>query len=175
MSRYRPPRSRGSPYITPEGFARMRAELKSLWKEQRPEVTRKVAEAAAMGDRSENAEYIYGKKQLREIDARVRFLSKRLDELQVVERAPPDRTRVFFGAWVTLESDCGEVVDYRLVGPDEFDMDPRFISIDGPLARALVKKQVGDSVRVGQQEAERGYRVLNISYGPPTDQRPSAV
>src|SRR5690606_5568130 len=103
---YRPPRPRASPYITAEGFARLNAELKELWKVQRPAVTRKVSEAAAMGDRSENAEYIYGKKQLREIDARVRFLSKRLDELEVVDRPPPDQSRVFFGAWVTLEDEA---------------------------------------------------------------------
>jgi transcription elongation factor GreB len=147
----------------------MTAELKDLWKVQRPEVTRKVAEAAAMGDRSENAEYIYGKKQLREIDGRVRFLSKRLDELQVVNRPPPDRDRIFFGAWVTLEDETGARLRYRLVGPDEFDMDPRYISIDAPLARALLKKQRDDEVLLSHQGSERSYWVMDISYAPPTD------
>lgn len=169
MSRYRPPRPRSSPYITPEGFARLNAELKTLWKELRPEVTRKVAEAAAMGDRSENAEYIYGKKQLREIDARVRFLSKRLDELTVVDRVPPDTSRVFFGAWVTLEDEHGGHSRYRLVGPDEFDRDPEYISIDAPMARALLKKQVDDEVQVQGQGEPRSYWVVDIAYHPPTE------
>jgi transcription elongation factor GreB len=169
MSRYRPPRPRSSPYITPQGYARMNAELKELWKVQRPQVTRKVAEAAAMGDRSENAEYIYGKKQLREIDARVRYLSKRLDELQVVDRAPPDQTRVFFGAWVTVEDEAGAQVRYRLVGPDEFDRHSEYISIDAPMARALLKKQVGDEVHLNHQHDEGVCRVVAISYQPPTD------
>jgi transcription elongation factor GreB len=160
---------RGSPYITPEGFAHMSAELKRLWKEQRPEVTRKVAEAAAMGDRSENAEYIYGKKQLRELDRRIRFLSKRLDELEVVDRLPPDRSRIFFGAWVRLEDEAGEARCYRLVGPDELDLDRRHISIDAPLARALLKKQAGDEVILRHQGREQAYQVLAVSYRPPTD------
>src|SRR4029453_9889319 len=117
MSRYRPPRAKSTSLITPQGQRRLADELKHLWKVVRPEVTRKVAEAAAQGDRSENAEYIYGKKQLREIDARVRFLSKRLDELVVVDRTPPDRTRVYFGAWVTLAGDGGGELRYRIVGP----------------------------------------------------------
>lgn len=169
MSRYRPPRPKGSPYITPEGFARLNAELKSLWKVERPEVTRKVAEAAAMGDRSENAEYIYGKRQLREIDARVRFLARRLDELTVVDRAPPDTSRIFFGAWVTLEDQQGATSRYRLVGPDEFDMNPAYISIDAPLARALLKKRVDDEVHLSHLDAERSYCVVEISYQTPTD------
>lgn len=168
MSRYRPPRPKSSPYITPEGYARLNAELKELWKVQRPEVTRKVAEAAAMGDRSENAEYIYGKKQLREIDARVRFLSKRLDELNVVDRAPPDTGRVFFGAWVTLEDAGGARFRYRLVGPDEFDRHPEYISIDAPMARALLKKQVDDEVIPDPAAPERAFHVVEISYVAPT-------
>ncbi len=169
MSRYRPPRERSSPYITAAGFARLNAELKQLWKVQRPEVTRKVAEAAAMGDRSENAEYIYGKKQLREIDGRVRFLSRRLDELQVVDRPPPDRSRVFFGAWVSLQDDAGDRLRYRLVGPDEFDQAPEYISIDAPVARSLLKKQVGDEVRLRRGEHTLVYRILDITYGDATD------
>lgn len=168
MSRYRPPRPRSSPYITPEGYARLSAELKALWKVERPEVTRKVAEAAAQGDRSENAEYTYGKKQLREIDARIRFLSKRLDELRVVDRAPPDRQRIFFGAWVTLEDEDGRRLRYRLVGPDELDMDPAYISIDAPVARALLKKSVDDEIEVPGDGAARSLRVLEIGYGAAT-------
>ncbi|MEQ8857117.1 MAG: transcription elongation factor GreB [Pseudomonadales bacterium] len=168
MSRYRPPRPRSSPYITPEGYARLSAELKTLWKVERPEVTRKVAEAAAQGDRSENAEYIYGKKQLREIDARVRFLSKRLDELQVVDRKPPDTERIFFGAWVTLADDDGNCLSYRLVGPDEFDLDPAYISIDAPVARALLKKTLEDEIEILRDGKPRRFRVAEIHYGPAT-------
>ena len=145
----------------------MREELRVLWKVQRPEVTRRVAEAAALGDRSENAEYVYGKKQLREIDARVRFLSKRLDELEVVDRPPPDQSRVFFGAWVTIEAEGGDEQRYRLVGPDEFDRAPGFISIDAPLARALLKRQVDDEVRLERPGGTRVYRVLAIRYPRP--------
>ena len=108
MSRYRPPRPRSSPYITRTGYDRLQQELTYLWKEKRPEVTRKVAEAAAQGDRSENAEYIYGKRQLREIDSRIQFLSKRLDDLVVVDQLPKERDRIFFGAWITLETEAGE-------------------------------------------------------------------
>ena len=112
------PKSTGSDYITPEGAQRLRVELDWLWRVQRPQVTQAVSEAAAQGDRSENAEYIYGKKQLREIDRRIRFLTKRLDTLVVVDRVPAETRRVFFGAWVRLESDAGEVCVYRIVGPD---------------------------------------------------------
>ena len=169
MSRYRPPRPRSSPYITPDGYARLQAELKLLWKVTRPEVTRRVSEAAAMGDRSENAEYIYGKKQLREIDARVRFLSKRLDELKVVDRIPGDRSRVFFGAWVSLEDETGALHRYRLVGPDEFDAATDYISIDSPMARALVGKRAGDAIELQQGEHARVYDIVDISYAPPTE------
>lgn len=164
MSRYRPPRPHSSPYITEAGYQRLNEELKYLWKEKRPEVTRKVSEAAAQGDRSENAEYIYGKKQLREIDGRVRFLSKRLDELTVVSRPPGDTDRVFFGAWVTLENDAGEQFRYRLVGPDEFDADPAYISIDSPMARALLKKQVDDEIAIDQGAQTNTYQVIGIEY-----------
>jgi len=138
--------------------------LKYLWKEKRPEVTRKVSEAAAMGDRSENAEYIYGKKQLREIDARLRFLSKRLDELTVVDKPPRDRDRVFFGAMVTLEDETGRCFRYRLVGPDEFDVAPEYISIDSPMARALLKKQRDDEVSISQGDRINVYTITDIAY-----------
>jgi len=169
MSRYRPPRPRSSPYITEAGYARLNDELKHLWKEKRPEVTRKVSEAAAQGDRSENAEYIYGKKQLREIDARVRFLSKRLDELTVVSRSPGNRDQVFFGAWVTLENEAGETFRYRLVGPDEFDSAPEYISIDSPMARALLKKELDDEIRIVQGEQKNTYTIVQIEYEGATD------
>lgn len=164
MSRYRPPRPKSSPYITSQGYARLNDELKFLWKEKRPEVTKKVSEAAAQGDRSENAEYIYGKKQLREIDGRVRFLSKRLDELTVVTRPPRNPEKVFFGAWVTLEDDGGRTYRYRIVGPDEFDAQPDYISVDSPMARALLKKQEDDEISIRQGENENAYTIIHIEY-----------
>jgi transcription elongation factor GreB len=164
MSRYRPPRTPATAVITPTGQRLLADELKLLWKVQRPEVTRKVAEAAAMGDRSENAEYIYGKKALREIDARIRFLSKRLDELVVVERVPSDRSRVYFGAWVTIEDEAGNSRRYRIVGPDEFDREADFISIDSPVAKALMKKQCGDAVTVIRPDGTATYVLTRIDY-----------
>ena len=122
MSRYRPPRPKGSPYITQEGEQRLREELKELWKVERPVVTAAVQAAAANGDRSENGDYIYGKKRLREIDSRVRFLRKRLDELIVVTAGPTDPEKAYFGAYVTLENTEGQVHQWRIVGPDEFDI-----------------------------------------------------
>ena len=140
MGRQRLPQPKGSAYITPEGARTLRDELDHLWRTERPKVTQAVSEAAAQGDRSENAEYIYGKKRLREIDRRIRYLQKRLDEITVVERAPTDTARVFFGAWVRLEDEDGNTVTYRIVGADEFDAAKGLISIDSPLARALLKK-----------------------------------
>lgn len=165
MGRYRPPRERGSRYITPEGERTLREELRYLWKEKRPAVTQAVKEAAAQGDRSENAEYIYGKKQLREIDSRVRFLSKRLDELTVVRESPHDTSRVFFGAWVTLEDEAtGEEVRYRLVGPDEFNVRAGLLSVDAPLARAMLRKRVDDEVIQKTDEGERLWIITAIDY-----------
>jgi transcription elongation factor GreB len=166
MSRYRPPRAKSTAVITPQGHRRLSDELKHLWKVKRPEVTRKVSEAAAQGDRSENAEYIYGKKMLREIDARIQFLSKRLDELVVVDRVPADRSRVFFGAWVTLEDDDGKTQRYRIVGPDEFDREPLYISIDSPVARALLKKSRDDEVEVTRPDGVAHYVITEIAYEP---------
>jgi transcription elongation factor GreB len=160
MSRYRPPRPASSPYITREGHARLQSELAYLWREKRPEVTRKVAEAAAMGDRSENAEYIYGKRQLREIDQRVRFLQRRLDELRIIDQLPETKDRVYFGAWVTLEDRSGERHRYRIVGADELEGGRGYISIDAPLARALIGKQVNDEVSVSHQQ-ESNPRILS--------------
>jgi transcription elongation factor GreB len=164
MGRYRPPRKPSSKYITPEGKARMEEELRYLWKEKRPAVTRSVSEAAAQGDRSENAEYIYGKKQLREIDARVRFLSKRLDDMVVVDRIPQDRTTVFFGAWVELEDEQGEVRHYRIVGPDEFDAKNGLISVDSPLAKALLNKREGDDIFVQGPNGNMEYYLNRVQY-----------
>lgn len=123
-------------------------------------MTAKVAEAAAQGDRSENAEYIYGKRQLREIDGRIQFLSKRLDDLMVVDRHPDQHDRVYFGAWVTLEDNGGEVSRYRIVGADEFDADPAYISVDAPLARALIGKVLDDEVVLTEQREAGTPRIL---------------
>ncbi len=164
MGRYRPPRKPGSGYITPAGKSRLKEEFHYLWKEKRPQVTQAVSEAAAQGDRSENAEYIYGKKQLREIDARIRFLSKRLEVLKVVDQLPADRQRVYFGAWVRLVNEQGEEAEYRIVGPDEFDMEPGYISMDSPLARALMKKQGGEQVEVKTPAGSKIYQLVTVNY-----------
>lgn len=144
----------------------LRDELNHLWRVERPKVTQAVSEAAAQGDRSENAEYIYGKKRLREIDRRVRYLQKRIPDLQVVERAPDDPTRIFFGAWIKLEDEGGKDYSYRIVGPDEFDPARGWISIDSPLARALLKKTAGDEVRVALPKGEMEYYVVAVQYTP---------
>src|SRR5215472_16141550 len=148
MGRFRPPEKPGSQYITPEGERRLRAELEQLWRIERPRVTQAVAEAAAQGDRSENAEYTYGKRRLREIDRRVRFLRKRLDGMTVVDQPPSDRKRVFFGGWVTLEDDDGNESSHRIVGPDEFDQASGYISMDAPLARAMMRRALDDEFTV---------------------------
>ena len=153
-----------SPYITPEGQKRLSEELSFLWKIKRPQVTLAVAEAAAMGDRSENAEYIYGKKQLRQIDSRIRFLSKRLSELIVVDRIPDDTSKVFFGAWVEIEDTDGNMYKYRIVGPDEFDPDKNFISIDSPMAKALLRRTEGDEVVVSRPNGTGKFVVTSIRY-----------
>ena len=137
-----------SDYITRAGWQALDQELKFLWKEERPKVTQAVSDAAALGDRSENAEYIYGKRRLREIDRRVRFLSKRLEVLKIVDYSPNQEGKVFFGAWVELENEQGEVKQYRIVGGDEFDPAKQWISIDSPVARALIGKQVDDEIQV---------------------------
>jgi len=164
MSRYRPPTTPGSRFITPEGHARMTRELDELWRVERPRVTQAVSEAAAQGDRSENAEYTYGKRRLREIDSRVRFLRKRLEGMVVVAQPPADRSRVFFGAWVTLEDESGDEARHRIVGPDEFDLAPGYVSMDAPLARALLGKHLDDDVRVHTPAGERTYVITAIEY-----------
>lgn len=164
MTRYRPPQAPGSRYSTPEGAQRLRDELDQLWRVQRPQVTRAVQEAAAQGDRSENAEYTYGKRQLREIDRRVRFLRKRLEGMVVVSRPPDDRSRIFFGAWVTVEDDHGERQTFRIVGPDELDPARRHVSMDAPLSRALMGKRVDDEVTIEAPGGPKGYVVVEIRY-----------
>ena len=164
MSRYRPPRRRGSTYITPEGEQRLRKELHQLWKVERPQVTHAVHEAAKNGDRSENGDYIYGKRRLREIDSRVRFLNKRLDELEVVQRPPDDTGKIFFGAWVTLEDEAGEEQRWRIVGPDEFDLGKGRLSMDSPMARSLLGKALDDEIMVRSPSGEKIYYVTGISY-----------
>ncbi len=164
MGRYKPPQKPGSNYITPEGYQRLYDELNYLWRKKRPAVTQAVSEAAAQGDRSENAEYIYGKKQLREIDGRVRFLRKRLDHLQAVDRVPEDTSVIYFGAWVKLEDEDGNEIKYRIVGPDEFDTAQGWISMDSPVARALMKKTIDDEVRVQLPGGDRILYVLAVQY-----------
>lgn len=170
MGRWRPPSKPASKYITPDGYRVLNDELQHLWKVRRPEVTQAVQEAAAQGDRSENAEYIYGKKMLREIDSRIRFLSRRLDDMVVVDRLPDDPGRVFFGAWVTLEdAESGEARCYRVVGPDESDAARGWISLDSPMARALLGKRVDDEAMVRSPAGEREYIINEIRYTAPID------
>jgi transcription elongation factor GreB len=167
MSRYRPPAKPMSAYITPEGHAVLKDELHFLWKVERPQVTAQVSAAAALGDRSENAEYIYGKKRLREIDSRVRFLRKRLEKLKVVEQPPTDINKVYFGAWVELYKDDGDTVKYRLVGPDELDPAKNYISMDSVLGKALMGKSLDDEVTVETPSGVHLYEILAIAYSGP--------
>jgi transcription elongation factor GreB len=164
MGRFRRPEPPGSQYITPDGARRLREELDQLWRVERPQVTQAVSEAAAQGDRSENAEYTYGKRRLREIDRRVRFLRKRLEGMVIVDKAPADRTRVFFGAWVMLESDSGERSRYRIVGPDELDMAQGYISMDSPLGRALLARRLDDELTVELPGGARTFVIVEIEY-----------
>lgn len=163
MGRYRAPQPKASPYITAEGYATLDAELKALWK-RRAYVVKILAEAAAEGDRSENAEYIYRKKELREIDFRIRYLQKRLPDLKVVDTQPSNIQQVFFAAWVTLENDAGEEKIYRIVGPDEFDAKKGWISMDSPVAKALLKKQIDDEVKVETPSGTENFYISNVSY-----------
>jgi len=164
MARYRAPRPESAKYITPEGAAALRRELDELWRVKRPAVTRAVAEAAAQGDRSENAEYIYGKKQLAEIDRRVRFLRKRLTGIRVVDQQPDDTGKAFFGAWFVLSDADGAEREYRLVGPDEFDAAPEYVSIESPLGRAVLGKPIGAAITVRTPEGSRRYALLRVRY-----------
>ena len=150
--------------ISEEGVKTLQQELEFLWKVERPRVTREVSVAAAQGDRSENAEYIYGKKRLREIDRRVRFLRKRFDELVVVKPGQVDQERVYFGAWVTLEDEQGEELRYRLVGPDESDPDNGMISIESPMGRSLVGKREDDEVTVQRPAGAASFTIVKLEY-----------
>ena len=164
MGRYRPPAAPSSKYITPVGKGKLQKEHDYLWQKKRPEITRSVQEAAAQGDRSENAEYIYGKKQLREIDYRLRHLRKRLADITVVDAVPEDQERVFFGAWVSLEDEAGKIYEYRIVGPDEFDDEDEYISMDAPLAKAILKRRLDDEIVVKLPRGEKRYCISAIHY-----------
>jgi transcription elongation factor GreB len=163
MTRWRPAAEKSSPYITGEGYAVLQAELQDIW-ERRRHVTAALSAAAAEGDRSENAEYIYRKKELREIDRRIRYLQKRMPDLKVVTESPAESSRVFFGAWVTLEDSQGKEHEYRIVGPDELDPAKGYISMDSPLARALLKKAVDDEVEVKLPAGLAHYFILRVRY-----------
>ena len=151
-------------YITEQGFRTLQKELGRLLRTERPRVTREVADAAAQGDRSENAEYIYGKRRLREIDRRIEFLTRRLEELEIVRPDPKQAGRVFFGARVLLEEADGTRSEYQLVGPDEFDVAAGRIPIDSPLARALLGKRAGDDVSVQRPRGHFTCVVVSIDY-----------
>ena len=163
-TRDRVPRPKASPHITPEGAKKLRAELDQLWTVERPRVTAEVEAAAALGDRSENAEYIYGKRRLREIDRRLRFLSKRLEEVKIVNEPPTDPRRIFFGGYVTVEDEDGNEKTYRIVGADESDLEKGYISLDSPVARALLGKREGDEVTIKVPKGEVVYTVVGVEY-----------
>lgn len=167
MSRWRPPPEHSTALITPEGHARLKSELDELWRVRRPDVVRALAAAAAEGDRSENAEYTYRKKQLGEIDRRVRYLSKRLEILRVVDAVPSDPQSIYFGANVDVERlDDGLTAHYRIVGPDETDARLGWISIDSPLARAMLKKRVDDEFVAALPDGPSAYTILTVAYLP---------
>jgi transcription elongation factor GreB len=165
MSRWRPPPEKSTAIITRAGYERLREEFNELWKVRRPEVVKALSEAAAEGDRSENAEYIYRKKQLGEIDRRVRYLGKRLESLKVAEDRPSDPSAIYFGARFELENaDSGELVRYRIVGPDEHDAALGDISVDSPLARAVLRKRVDDEFEVELPLGKSSFVVVSVSY-----------
>ncbi len=163
MARYRPPAAPKSPYITAEGFERLQAEEKTIWKHRR-HVVKILSAAAAEGDRSENAEYIYRKKELRGIDRRIRYLQHRLPTLLVAGNKPDLEKQVFFGAWVTLEDETGAENRYRIVGPDEFDQQRDYISMDSPMAKALLKRHLYDEVNVRTPGGIMSYCITEIDY-----------
>lgn len=164
MSRWRPAQPASTALITADGQRKLKAELDDLWRVRRPEVVRALAAAAAEGDRSENAEYTYRKKQLGEIDRRVRYLTRRLKELRVATQMPTDKTAVFFGAWFAIEDDDGKMQRLRIVGPDETDPGLGWISVDSPLARAVLKKRVDDEFEVELPGGRQRYAVIAVSY-----------
>ena len=159
------PAAKRSPYITRDGYLRLKAEYDELWSVRRPEVVRALAAAAAEGDRSENAEYIYRKKELREIDRRVRYLQQRLPDLKVVDQLPDDRSRVYFGARVEIEDESGKQRRYRIVGPDEANAAGGDISVDSPLARAVMKKKQGETFEAVLPGGEQELTLVAIRYG----------
>jgi transcription elongation factor GreB len=163
MSRWRPPQPKSSPYITPEGYQALEMELKELWG-KRKEVTLALSAAAAEGDRSENAEYIYRKQELRGIDRRIHYLQKRLPALTIVSLPPDDLDKIFFSAWVTLKNEADEEVTYRIVGADELDPKKQYISLDSPLAKALLKKTFDDEVAIKNDFKETRYIIVDINY-----------
>jgi transcription elongation factor GreB len=169
MGRYRPPRAPSSPYITGEGAKQLRDELRQLWKVERPQVTAVVHEAAKNGDRSENGDYIYGKRRLREIDSRVRYLTNRLEDVTIVDRIPQDTSKVYFGARITLENDDGENTCYRIVGADELDTSKGYISVDSPLAKALIGKNLDDEIVFKLNNTIREYTIIDIHYSLPEE------
>ena len=156
-------------YITPQGVRKLRDELNYLWREKRPEVTQKVSEAAALGDRSENADYIYGKKQLREIDKRIRYLTKRLDNLEIVDRKPINQDKIYFGAWMKLKDEQGVISLLRIVGADEFDLKKGWISLESPMAKSLLGKSKGADVIVRRPKGDIEMTILDVRYDPWTD------
>ena len=164
MSRWRAAAAASTAVITGEGHRRLKDELDRLWRVTRPEVVRALADAAAEGDRSENAEYIYRKKQLGEIDRRVRYLTKRLEALRVIDAPPSDPSAVYFGAWLRVESEDGETHDYRIVGPDETDASRGWISIDSPLARAALRAHVDDEFEAELPSGRVRFVVVGVSY-----------
>ncbi len=153
-------------YVTPEGARRLRDELNQLWRVTRPEVTKNVSDAAALGDRSENADYIYGKKRLREIDKRIRYLTKRLDNLEIVDRTPEATDTIYFGAWVKVEDEDGEISELRIVGSDEFDPALGWISLDSPMAKSLLGKKKDTSVLVNLPAGQSELFIVDVSYTP---------
>lgn len=169
MSRWRPPQAASTAIITREGHAALRAEFEDLWRKRRPEVVQALSAAAAEGDRSENAEYIYRKKQLAEIDRRVRYLTKRLQTLKIADGAPTDRNAIYFGAWVEIEDERGELHRYRIVGPDETDAARGWISIDSPLARAALKKRVDDEFVAVLPGGATSFVVVDVRYEAPVE------
>ena len=153
-------------YITPQGARVLRDELTYIWKVKRPGVTRIVAAAAALGDRSENADYIYGKKHLREIDRRIRYLTKQLDNLEIVDRKPDNKDKIFFGAWIELEDEDGSTTKVRIVGKDEFDMSKGWISLESPMAKCLLGKSKGDDALIKRPSGDSEMYVLDVRYEP---------
>jgi transcription elongation factor GreB len=167
VSRWRPAQSTATALITAEGHRKLKSELDELWRQRRPEVVKALAAAAAEGDRSENAEYVYRKKQLGEIDGRVRYLSKRLQTLKVAVHQPNDRDAIYFGAWFELEDEAGRVQRFRIVGPDETDAALGWISVDSPLARAALKKRIDEEFEAELPGGKRMFTVIAVSYESP--------